>query len=143
MFCKKKESEINKATYIKVYTGFYLMEKWIKVRQRGKSLKQFFEDNCIKEIAIYGMAEIGQLLMLELKETSVNVKCGIDRNAKDKEHLGIKVVDFYDVEEYKDLPAIVVTPTQYFDDIRRQLKEQTDAFIINLEDIVNYCIEEV
>lgn len=140
MINKKKKEEINRATYIKCYTGYYLMERWIWVKQSGKSLCQFFEDNRISEIAVYGMAELGELLCHELKETSVKVKYGIDRRASDKKESCVNVMDFNNSKEYHDVQAIVVTPIQYFDDIAKQLRKKTDADIISLEDVIDYFL---
>ena len=49
MFLKKKKEEINRATYLKYESGYYIMEKWVRVKQKGISLCQFFEDNNINK----------------------------------------------------------------------------------------------
>lgn len=138
MFLKKKKEEINRATYLKYESGYYIMEKWVRVKQKGISLCQFFEDNNINNIAVYGMAELGELLCLELKNTSVNVRCGIDRRLSDKTDCSVNVVGVSDVKEYKGVQAIVVTPIQYFEDIEKHLRQNTEADIISLEDVIEY-----
>lgn len=138
MFRKKDKIDINRATYLKCFAGYYLMEDWIKVKQKGKSLVKFFEDNNIDEIAVYGMAELGKLVCLELKDSNIKVRCGIDRRLDDKKDSPVKVVDFYDVKKYIDVQAIVVTPIQYFNEIQGELRKFTDANIISLEDVIYY-----
>ena len=84
------------------------------------------------------MAELGELLCTELKDTAIKVRCGIDRRLSDKKDCSVNVVHFKDTEEYKDVQAIVVTPFQYFDEIEAQISQFTDAYIISLEDIIDY-----
>lgn len=42
------------------------LEKWLEVKQQGKSINELFSDKGIRNIAIYGIGSIGKLLVNEL-----------------------------------------------------------------------------
>ena len=48
---------------------FLMMNQWVKVKQEGKQLSSYFEQNHYKKIAIYGMSYAGETLVDELKDT--------------------------------------------------------------------------
>ena len=56
---------------------FLMMNQWVKVKQEGKSLVKYMEQNGYQEIAIYGMSYVGECLLNELKNSNIVVKYGI------------------------------------------------------------------
>lgn len=56
-----------------------MMNQWVKVKQEGKNLSQYFEANNYKNIAIYGMSYAGETLEDELKNTNTCVKYSIEK----------------------------------------------------------------
>ena len=42
--------------------GFYILNQWLDLSQRGRKLTPFFDDNLIKNIAIYGKGALGERL---------------------------------------------------------------------------------
>ena len=70
---------------------FLMMNEWVKVKQEGKSLAEYFERNGYKKIAIYGMSYAGETFMDELSGTDIEVVYGIDKNAESI-YLNINVV---------------------------------------------------
>lgn len=112
---------------------FQMMNQWVKVKQEGKNLSQYFEANNYKNIAIYGMSFVGETLVDELKNTNTTVKYGIDKNA-DSIYSEVDVVNMED--ELADVDAIVVTAITFFNEIEEQLTEKVNCPIISLEDIL-------
>lgn len=111
---------------------YQLMEKWMRIKMAKKTLIPYFEIYDYKNIAIYGMGDIGKLLLDELDDSTISVKYGIDKNVTD---LGkIQVVNPDDNLEKVD--AIVVTAIAYFDEIEKMLSEKVNCPIISLEDII-------
>ena len=112
---------------------FLMMNQWVKIKQEGKNPSSYFEQNGYKEIAIYGMSYAGETLAEELKNSSITVKYGIDKNAA-------KIFADFDVvapeEDFDAVDAIVVTPVTFFDEIEAKLSEKTDCPVISLEDIL-------
>lgn len=112
---------------------FQMMNQWVKVKQEGKNLSQYFEKNNYKNIAIYGMSYAGETLVEELRSTVTIVKYGIDKNA-DKIYSDIDIISME--EDLQDVDAIVVTAITFFDEIEEKLEEKIDCPIISLEDIL-------
>lgn len=117
----------------KMNSYYHLFNKWLILRQEGKSLVDFFEQNHYKEIAIYGMKEFGERLFDELKGSAITVKYVIDKNI-DGVYADIDVVT--PDEELEPVDAIVVTATHYYDEIEDMLYEKVDYPIISLEDVL-------
>lgn len=112
---------------------FQMMNQWVRVKQEGKNLSQYFEANNYKNIAIYGMSYAGETLIDELKNTSINVKYGIDKNA---EALYSEVDIITMEDDLEEVDAIVVTAITFFDEIVEKLEEKVDCPVISLEDIL-------
>lgn len=116
------------------FKSYYnMLNQWLVLKQEGKSLKEYFADNNINTIAIYGMGEMGNRLYDELKNSEIKVKYAIDKNAESTySELDIKTLE-------DDLPfvdAIIVTAVFAFDDIEKDISSNVDYKIISLEDVV-------
>ena len=46
---------------------FLLMNEWMKTKQEGRHIKEYFEKNGYISVAIYGLSYIGERLIDELK----------------------------------------------------------------------------
>lgn len=112
---------------------FLMMNQWVKVKQEGKNLVAYFENNGYKRIAIYGMSYAGETLLEELKESEVQVVYGIDKRA-DGIYANLDVITID--EPLNKVDAIVVTAITFFDEIESLLSEKIDCPIISLEDIL-------
>ncbi|MBQ9700151.1 MAG: hypothetical protein IJV71_05955 [Lachnospiraceae bacterium] len=113
---------------------FYnLLVQWLELKQQGTSLKEYFEFNGYQSVAVYGMKELGERLVEELKDTGIEVKYVIDRN-KD-----IVVTDLPKYTPDEDLPEVdvmVVTAVYYYGDIAEEMEEKVSFPIVSLEDVV-------
>lgn len=114
--------------------------KWLTVRQRGGTLKPFFEDNWLNHVAVYGMGELGERLLEELRSAGITVDYAIDRRIPTVN--GLKV---YGTEErtYPATDAVIVTPLGIYWDIAALLEVKTDAPVLAIEDVVDYCHERL
>ena len=112
---------------------FLMMNQWVKVKQEGKNLAEYFKENGYKMIAIYGMSYAGETLVDELRGTEVKVVYGIDKNA-DTIYSDIDVFSMED--DLAKVDAVVVTPITFFDEIEENLSEKLDCPILSLEDIL-------
>ena len=132
-----KRNDITSVGVDRFEIGYHIFNNWLKIKNQGKSLKAYFEDNELKSVAIYGMGGLGERLFEDLKTLDINVVYAIDRMAGVKHIEGLHIIGIED--ELKDVDAIIVTPVQDFYSIERILEEKTDSEIISLEDIINYC----
>lgn len=113
---------------------FLLMHQWLRVRQDGKFLKDYFKEKGWFRIAVYGMSHMGESLVHELRNTDISVEYGIDRNP-DESYTDIKV--FLPDDEMPKVDVIVVTAVAFFDEIKNMLqKKNNDQMIVSLEDIL-------
>lgn len=117
----------------KHFTLFLMMNQWVRVKQKGKSVVSFFEKNSYKRIAIYGMSYAGETLLEELGNSEIKVVYGIDRNI-DTIYADIKIVKPND--ELEDVDAIVITPIFFINEIRELLSQKVTCPILSLEDIL-------
>lgn len=134
ILCSKKKEIIEcKEMSDKHLTLMLLMNQWLKIKQDGEEIEDYFYDNEIKTIAIYGMSYAGERLYEELKNTDIEVRYAIDRNCE-----GIYTdIDVLSVdEEFPAVDAIVVTPVFYFKEIKNMLQKKTDCRIVSLEDVI-------
>ncbi len=112
---------------------FQMMNQWVRVKQDGKNLSEYFKREGYQNIAIYGMSYAGETLVNELKGTDINVKYGIDKNA-DSIYADI---DIFSLEEkLEKVDAVVVTAITFFDEIEEVLSEKVDCPVISLEDVL-------
>lgn len=131
---KSKKGIINGLlTTNKNYVLFRLMNQWVKVKQEGKNLSEYFRQCGYKKIAIYGMGYIGDTLLNELKGTETEVLYGIDRNASST-YANIDVVSLSD--EFKPVDAIVLTVIDSFEMISERVQEKINCPILSIIDVV-------
>lgn len=112
---------------------FLMMNRWVKVKQEGRTLASYFNAHGYKKIAIYGMSHVGETLVGELAGSEVQVAYGIDKNANGV-YSDIEVVSMEDCPGEVD--AIVVTPITFFDEIEQELCAKVNCPVISLEDIL-------
>ena len=113
---------------------FLVMNQWTNVKQANRNLEEYFLKNELRKIAIYGMGLMGQQLIKELKDSSIETAYGIDRNS-DGIVSGIKVVTMD--EDLADVDAVVVTVLKEFDEIRDALTKKLNCSVVAIEDILN------
>ena len=118
--------------------GFHISSQWLYLKQKGKGLHQYFKDNLINHIAIYGMGVLGERLYDELKDSEISIEYAIDRMAGHKNIPGLNIYGC-DEDRFPEIDVIVVTPVHDFWTIVELLEDKTDAAIVSLGDIVGYC----
>ena len=119
--------------HAKVHLLYMAFDQWLRVRQEGKTLVEYFEKNGYKTVAIYGMKELGERLYDELEGSDIKVKYIIDKNA-DQIYADVNVIT--PDEKLEPVDVIVVTAIYYFDEIEEMLSEKVDYPIVSLEDIL-------
>lgn len=112
---------------------FLMMNQWVRIKQEGKSLASYFENNNYKKIAIYGMSFAGETLVEELKGTDITIAYGIDKKA-DSIYADVDIVSMED--DLDEVDAVVVTAITFFDEIEEQLSDKISCPIISLEDVL-------
>ena len=132
---KIKGDQINKVQSMsnKHLALFLMMNQWVRVKQEGRNLADYFERNGYQRIAVYGMSYAGETFIDELKGSKVEIAYGIDQRANSI-YADVDIVPVEDVLEVVD--AVVVTAITFFDEIEEKLSKKLDCPIISLEDIL-------
>lgn len=128
-----KKRAVVKELSDKHLTLMLLLNEWLKIKQGGVDISNYFLERNIKNIAIYGMSYIGERLYDELDGTEIKIKYAIDRNVN-KVYRGLKIIS--PDEELSEVDVVVVTPVFYYDEIKIVLQEKITGKIISIEDII-------
>ena len=119
--------------HAKVHELYMAFDQWLRIRQEGKTLVEYFERNEYKTVAIYGMKELVERLFDELEGSGIEVRYIIDKNA-DAIYADVDVITPED--DLEPVDVIVVTALYYFDEIEEMLSDKVDYPIVSLEDIL-------
>lgn len=131
---KNKQEMKHQQEFSKKIVSYYaLLNQWLKIKQQGKSLTEYFHKNDIQSIAIYGYKELGERLYDELKGADIEIKYIIDKNI---DYIRAEIDVYSPDESLPQVDAIVVTATYYYDEIEDELNDMGDFLIISLEDVV-------
>lgn len=123
-----------KSEKVDKFKGYYnMLNQWLILKQEGKNLSEYFTSNGYKTIAIYGMGEMGNRLYDELKDSDIEVKYAVDKNAAST-YSELEVIDLED--DFEPVDAMIVTATFAYDKIEEDLGGKIDFPIISLEDVV-------
>lgn len=115
-------------------TEFYdILVQWQKIHQQGKSIADYFRKNKYNTVAIYGMKELGKMLLDELADSEIQVKYCIDRNA-DSFDFPIKVTT--PDKQLDKVDVVIITAVHAYNDIEPGLRDKMGCEVVSLEDVV-------
>lgn len=112
-----------------------MFNQWLIVKQEGKSIAAYLEENNFKKIAIYGMSYAGERLLDDLKGTGIEVVYAVDQNA-DRMFAEVELITKGEIAHQQEVDAVIVTAIYFFDDIEEEISELVDCPIVSLEDII-------
>lgn len=129
---RSKDLQSIRARQVKFEDYFAIVNKWLKLKNAGGKLQDFFIENGYKRIGIYGMGELGKRLYEELRCSDVEMVFAMDKGGYNlpkelnmlTENAQIPLVD-----------VIVVTPTFDYENIANVLKQKTQNKIISISEI--------
>jgi hypothetical protein len=119
------------------FRGYYqLLNQWLYLKNKGVSLEKYFTERNLNKIAIYGMGELGERLLEELREKEITVEYGVDKTGGyDNESFRVYSLED-DLDKLDKVDAIVITAVFDFEAIKKDLLNRVDIKILSLEDIV-------
>ena len=118
---------------IKFHEFYAILLQWVHMRNEGKTIGAYLKKCGYNTVAIYGMKELGEELLYELKDSEVEVKYAIDKNADD---LYAETDIYRPDEELEPVDAVIVTAVHWFDDIEKDMKKKLGCPVLSLEDVV-------
>lgn len=114
----------------KIEIYFNILDRWMDMEERGKSLESYFLEKNWKHIAIYGYGKIGKHMYNRLKNSLVNVDYFIDQNTVISEK-GVTIKNPADKLPLVDV--IIITPVLEFEEISKHLRQNQDYQIVSAE----------
>lgn len=119
---------------------FQTASMWIRQKIKKKTMKELLEERKIKKIAIYGITDLGYLLVKECLFENVPVECVLDKRIEngqyDFQNIPMKSL----IDAKKDLDEdtfIIVTAIAFYDEIEQQLMSEGFRKIISFREILN------
>lgn len=104
----------------KKYRMYYnVLNQWMLLKNRGVRIADIIANAGCKNIAIYGMGELGRRLYEELRDSELVVSYCIDNMPQDNNY---EVPIISSEEEYGQVDLIIVTPVYEFDDIKNKIQ---------------------
>lgn len=110
---------------------------WIRCAQKGNSPIDQLQEKRIDQIIIYGITELGELLIEEAFEKQYRILAITDRAVREggyKYH-GIPVMRRQDIGKHND-EAIVVTSMTFWEEIRDELYAEGCRRVIALRELL-------
>lgn len=118
---------------MKFHEFYAILLQWVHMHNDGKTVGAYLKKFGYNTVAIYGMKELGEELLYELKDSEVEVKYAIDKNA-DELYVGTDV--YRPDEELEPVDAVIVTAVHWFDDIERDMKEKLGCPVLSLDNVI-------
>lgn len=121
-------SDLNK------FRNYYkLLDRWLLLKEQNQKIEQYFIENGYQRVVIYGFAALGKHLYEELRDSSVEVVCALDR----RQGLNQEGITVQSVEQgIPDCDVIVVTATYDYEQIAKKLKEVSNVAVVSLQDVI-------
>lgn len=107
--------------------------QWINLKNSGRDISEYFLRRGYKRIAIYGMADLGSILFDELKEGPVEVLYVVDRGMT-SDFIKTKMIALE--EDFPEVDAIVVTPIESYEGIKKSIVQKVDCPILPLDEVI-------
>lgn len=103
----------------------------------GHNFADYLKSQKINSVIIYGMGDIGRILVKMMKYHGIDVKYCIDRD-QNKKNAGTRIIRLEDANDGAD--AIIVSNTMYTDEIVESIQKKFSCRIFCIEDLIkNIC----
>ncbi len=111
-----------------------VLDKWMSVLEKGIGLEEYFSNNGLKNIAIYGYGMIGKHFVEQIRNTDVKIDYIIDLKAD----IMTSDIPVFSLKEniLPDVDLIVICVTYGQKDIMNELRKRTDSPMITIEEVV-------
>lgn len=113
-----------------------LLNAWLMLKNRNKSLEGFFIGSGYRRVAVYGMGYLGERLLEELAICGIDAVYGIDKGKPERKDMPVYAIE----EEFPEADVIVVTVVHLFFEIQCELAAKTDIPVVSLEEIIEVSL---
>ena len=113
---------------------YHVMAEWIK-KYQGKEIEQCLHSFQNKTVAVYGMKEMGNLILNDLLANHIDVSYVVDKDESISVQADIKKLS--PEGELPDVDIMIITASFYFDEIKETLqKKGMKCEIISIDDVI-------
>lgn len=121
-------------TLDKFHKMYYVLDKWMELKQQGKEIHSFLAKRGYHDIAVYGMNQLARRLIKELENSDEYVRYVIDRNSKDL----VEDIPLCSPEEkFEKVDIIIVALVQREEEIKHLLGQKTDFPVMTISEIIS------
>lgn len=125
----------NKKNIMKRNIAF--IKEWMKKGSSEVIMNKFFEQYTDKRIAIYGMGELGRLLLdILTDENKQKIEMVIERNLSIASEYRLRRLEDLNKKELEKLECIIITSIAHEREIKRSLRKITSVRVSSLSDII-------
>ena len=111
-----------------------VLDKWLFLEQDGQiDFKSCFEEENIRNVAIYGLSSIGKHLLIQLRKEGINVAFGIDRYVG---QFGNDFMIYRPEDSFPEVDAVIVTAYDVFG-VKEFLQSTYHGRILELEKLLD------
>ena len=128
--------ELKQKKLNKYFSYFNFLDSLLICKERNYKLRDYFDENNIETVAIYGMGKIGKHLKYELDKMGIKIAYVIDEGDSGiyckEEHYNLR----------DDLPlvdVVIVTVIDEFEDIKNKLMDNNKMLkVVSIDNILEY-----
>ena len=132
-----EKERIKEEKRLSLEVAFQVLDKIMCMYEEGVDISNFFEDNRIETVAIYGFGKMGRHLYYLLEKSGVKVEYAIDKQAENIDDVSLPV--YHPMEKMKKVDAVIVSLATMFHDIEKELfLLMPNTYIISIETVVSY-----
>ena len=126
---------VNREKTLQKYMQFYrVLIRWLNIRPIGSEIAAYLLEHRIKRVAIYGYADMGNLLYKELMNSDVIITCILDKRTIKNQNIGLEIVN--PIEGDKNSDAVLVTAIYYYNEIKAELETLGYRNIVSLQNLI-------
>lgn len=126
---------------VKVSEFYDTLLQWVHVHHKFGFIGSYLSRMGYKNVAIYGMAEIGRLLLEEIQiDSDINIVCVVDRDRKKLE--GIPCKDQNPDEKIEGADILIVTAIHDYEEIVEKLCVEESCTVQCIDDFLYGIVQD-
>lgn len=120
-----------------------MFDRWLYAVTHGQKTEDYFNDHNYNRVAIYGMHRVGGRLYGILKNTEIDVRFGVDKNA-DRFVYDVPLIKPDEIgDRVNDVDVIVATMANGYEAVRDLLYKKGFKAVVSIDDVINYMIDRI
>lgn len=120
-----------------------ILDRWLYAVTHGQKTEDYFKAHGYNKVAIYGMHKVGGRLYGILKNTEIEVRFGVDKNAE-RYVYDIPLIKPDEIGDcIYDVDVIVATMANGYEAVKDMLYQKGFKAVISIDDVINNMIDKI